>query len=182
METSYKGIDYSFGQVNFDKSTGIHFGVIPMHSVCQAWCDDSEGYYGKPEASECPHCPERDTVDVQVENWGDTATCEVCHTEWEVELPDYAEPISHFIDDGEYKAEQSQDSCDIFVMRSPYYTHAQFCSPCAPGACYLLNPCDSGEKAYCFGHDWFENGLAPYPVFNVATGALILPSVVSRLI
>ena len=28
-------------------------------------------------------------------------------------------------------------------------------------------------KTYCFGHDWFEGGKAPYPVFNVKTGEIV---------
>ncbi len=33
----------------------------------------------------------------------------------------------------------------------------------------------SGVKTYCVGHDWFEDGTAPYPVFSVATGAEVAP-------
>ena len=83
-----------------------------------------------------------------------------------------------YYDDGETQAEQSADDVDIFVCKSPYFTYAQFCSPCAPGAGYLLNPLtepDPGNKAYCFGHDWFESGKAPYPVYSVETGELVRP-------
>lgn len=80
---------------------------------------------------------------------------------------DFDEPIGFILDDGEYQA-TSDDYGDIFVIRSPYYAKCQFCSPCAPGAGYLVN---SGDvKAYCFGHDWFEGGVAPYKVYSVATG------------
>jgi hypothetical protein len=34
---------------------------------------------------------------------------------------------------------------------------------------------DGFAKGYCFGHDWFEGGKAPYPVFSVKTGELVLP-------
>lgn len=64
----------------------------------------------------------------------------------------------------------------MFILASPYFTHAQFCSPCAPGACYLLSPTDkTGPKAYCLNHDWFEGDKAPYPVWEVATGKLVKP-------
>ena len=59
------------------------------------------------------------------------------------------------------------------ILKSDYYTHAQFCSPCVPGAGNLDSPCDSGEKAYCLGHDWFEDGIAPYPVYRVSDNARI---------
>lgn len=87
---------------------------------------------------------------------------------------DYVDPISFFIDDAEYSAE-SDDSGDIFITKSPFYTNAQFCSPCAPGAGYLMSPCADGPKTYCFGHDWYDNGKAPYPVYSVETGKLIKP-------
>ena len=34
---------------------------------------------------------------------------------------------------------------------------------------------EDGERAYCFGHDWFEDKAAPYPVYSVATGELVPP-------
>lgn len=59
-----------------------------------------------------------------------------------------------------------------FILKSPYYTYAQFCSPCAPGAGYLPSPLKdrpAGNKTYCLGHDWFEDGTAPYRVYSVKT-------------
>ena len=77
------------------------------------------------------------------------------------------------LDNEEYTAYQSQDDPDIFIIKSPYFTYAQYCSPCAPGAVYLMNPLSEKidqNKGYCFGHDWFESGKAPYPVYDVKTG------------
>lgn len=103
---------------------------------------------------------------------------------------------------------QTMSDGDIFISKSKFFTYAQFCSPCAPGACYLLNPLEHEEftvtendviegnnvhpdtnerlpvgtysakpsndnRAYCFGHDWFEDGVAPYPVYSVETGELV---------
>jgi hypothetical protein len=34
---------------------------------------------------------------------------------------------------------------------------------------------ENGAKAYCFGHDWFENGVAPYPVYRVVDDAAVEP-------
>lgn len=166
------GIDYGRGQTNIDKTNGIRYGVLPMHDVLQAWCDSCAGYYGTPEQADCPKCAHGVPA---VAEFGDTAECEECGHTWEIELPDCSEPISHFVDDGEYLAEQRNDDCDIFITKSPYYTRAAFCSPCAPGACYLNSPNDDGEKAYCFGHDWFDDGVAPYPVYSVETNEAILP-------
>ena len=81
------------------------------------------------------------------------------------DIPDMAEPISWYIDNQEYKAIQSRDDSDIFILKSPYYTLCDFCSPCAPGAGYLTTP--GNIMAYCFGHDCFESNKAPYPVYRV---------------
>jgi hypothetical protein len=42
------GIDYGLGKTNRDVETGIHFGIIPHHTVGQAWYDESEADYGDP--------------------------------------------------------------------------------------------------------------------------------------
>ncbi len=88
---------------------------------------------------------------------------------------------------------------DVFVSKSPYFTYAQFCSPCVPGAGNLDSPYEglgvpAGEypaktedlhddatsigfpKAFCLGHDFFDNDEAPYLVFSVATGELVRPN------
>lgn len=167
------GIDYGMGQTNVDVSNGIRFGVISMHEVTQAWCDDSEPQYGQPELSDCD-CQECGHNDGISHSWGDSLICEECGEEFEVEFPDCCEPIAHTIANEEYSATQSNDDVDIFITKSPYYTNCGFCSPCAPGAGYLLTRSDDC-RAYCFGHDWFESGCAPYPVFRVTDDTLVLP-------
>ena len=82
------------------------------------------------------------------------------------------DPIAYVIKDDEYFATCGEDG-DIFIERSPYYTLCTYCSPCAPGASYLMSPGD--VKAYCFGHDFFEDERAPYPVYSVKTGEEVLP-------
>ena len=73
-----------------------------------------------------------------------------------------------------YLATQGGDDCDIFILKSPYYTRAAYCSPCAPGACYLASPCDDGDKAYCFGADWFDTeSPCPYPIYRVDNDELV---------
>jgi hypothetical protein len=147
-----KGIDYGRGQTNIDTSTGIRYGVISQHEVLQAWADSSEGVY-----PECPDhgadCPD----DCDYNN-------------------DISDPIGFEYNDDGYEASCGDDG-DIFITKSPYFTYAQFCSPCAPGAGYLMNPVepDPDNKCYCFGHDWFEGGKAPYPVYSVKTGKLVEP-------
>uniref|UniRef100_A0A6M3L9D2 Uncharacterized protein n=2 Tax=viral metagenome TaxID=1070528 RepID=A0A6M3L9D2_9ZZZZ len=143
----YIGIDYGMGNTNIDKKTGIRYGVIPIMEVSRAWCDSSEPYYP------CKDC------EVNNED-NDVFDCDGC------------EPSSWYVDDNEYVAE-STDEIDIFITKSPYYTRCKFCSPCAPGAGYVLNECEDGVETYCFGHDWFEGGKAPYKVYRVSDGELV---------
>lgn len=160
------GIDYGMGQTNIDKATGIRYGIIPASDVGQAWYDSSEAYYGLPH---CPHCG-----DELPENIQDGTDCPECgkRIRYVGEECYGDEAISFDLDDGEYKATQSGD-VDIFIIKSPYYTFAGFCSPCAPGAGHLRS---SGDvKTYCFDHDWFEDGKAPYKVFRVSDDSEVLP-------
>ena len=98
--------------------------------------------------------------------------CPNCHLIFGGESAYGDAPIGYYTDDGEYKVINCLDS-DLMVILSPYYTRAQFCSPCCPGAGSLDNPMADGIKTYCLGQDWFEDGQAPYPVFRLADDVLI---------
>jgi hypothetical protein len=160
--TDYAGIDYGHGMANVDHETGIRFGVINQGEVIQAWADSSEMIYPDPACPDCGHesdkyeCPDHGNFEEAWEN------CCV-------------EAIGSVYEEEGYKATQSDDDGDIFIEKSPFYTRAQFCSPCAPGAGYLMNPCPDGPKTYCFGHDWFEDEKAPYPVYRVENDEEVLP-------
>ena len=183
--TNYRGIDYSgpSGTCNRDIDLGIRYGVISQLIVLQAWSDSSEPDYGAPHCHYCGnecfdsgHCDTPDfddpeNADIEVSGCGEYY-CDTCRKAFDGEYA-YGDPIGYVLDDGEYKASCGDDG-DIFVIRSPFYTHAQFCSPCAPGAGHLGNPCPDGPKTFCFGHDWFDGGVAPYPVYSVETGELVL--------
>ena len=169
MEIHTKGIDYGMGMSNRDAS-GIRFGVIPQNSgVLQAWADTAEPVYGEAQCHVCGAL-------INLDSWEDD--CAGCGMALE-SMFDCAEPcawvVEEFGEDGERTlfAHCGEDG-DIFVEKSPYFTYAQLCSPCAPGACYLLNPCEpsANNRAYCFDESWFE-GEAPYPVYSVATGKLV---------
>jgi hypothetical protein len=150
----YVGIDYGHGVVNIDHETGIRYGIIPGRDVAY-WYDESEPYYGE-EAEK--HWASEEHEDC----WG----CPF----------DAADPLSFSVDTEEITAEGGSGGCgDIFVIKSRYFTYAAFCSPCAPGACYLLSPIDvnPNNKAYCFGPDWFEKE-PPYPIYSVKTGKKVV--------
>lgn len=171
-----KGIDYSCGRSNFDAATGIHYGVISQHSVMPEALNDLEPYYGDPT---CPQCS-ADVTDganapedaPQYKRGSADYYCTACNHTIDSEhcFPDESSGFT-YKQDG-YELTDCLDT-DIFVLKSPYYTHAQFCSPCVPGAGNLDSACDDGVKTFCLGHDWFEDGKAPYPVYSVETNALV---------
>jgi hypothetical protein len=64
------------------------------------------------------------------------------------------------------------DDPDIFVIKSLYYCYAPPCSPCAPGAGYLLDADKEEEErqhpyqTYCLDASWFEEGKCPYKYYK----------------
>lgn len=91
------------------------------------------------------------------------------------------EPIGYTLDDGGVIGESAFDNTELFVTKSPFFTYAGFCSPCAPGACDLdsrpsTGPDDTdGGKCYCLDSDWFdeEENPCPYAYWRVDTGELV---------
>ena len=156
--------NYNGSGLNFDPKTGIHYGVIPAKDL-ESWYDLCEPVY--PDTDN--FCP----------------TCEALVSGHDLEMAnELQEPINFVYEDDSYVCSQEADSYasgdDVFVVKSPYFTFAPFCSPCAPGAVYLRDAFDLGAndndlrpRGYCFGHEWFEGNVAPYPVYEVATGALV---------
>ena len=179
---AYAGIDYGLGQSNRDPSNGIRYGVISQHSVGQAWYDEAGADYGEPT---CPKCgnkvkdsseAEGDLFESKYESYRSHGcadyVCESCKLMLDSEDVYGDEPIGWSFEDSEYSLTDCLDS-DIMILKSPFYTFAQFCSPCVPGAGNLNSPMDDGVKCYCLGHDWFEDRRAPYPVYRVDTDELV---------
>lgn len=179
----YAGIDYGHGKSNIDNTNGIRFSTISVSEVSQAWYDSSKPYYGKTYF--CPECrneiqeiSEGEDIDNFEVSEGTDVVCYDCKKLFDSYecLPE--EPISWYIDENGLQAEQSQDTSDIIITRSPYFTYGQFCSPCFPGGIHLENPISEkleNNRGYCFGHDFFEGNIAPYPVYSVATGKKVKP-------
>jgi hypothetical protein len=160
-DTDYIGIDYGMGKTNRDEN--FHFGVINQNEVLQSWADISEAIYPDPET--CETC--NGTSEVYNEETNETEPCEDCE-DGTIEN-DMVEAIGFEYSDEGYQASCGEDG-DIFITKSPYFTYCMYCSPCAPGAGYLMSPNPAGIMTYCFGHDWFESGKAPYPVYDVTNG------------
>jgi len=168
------GIDWGWGTTNVDTTTGIRYGVISQNEVLQVWADSSKADYLTPldiNDFECPECGAA-YFPTKEDDWSDYVECTECGKEFELDAMDL-EPYRFILDDGEYQASCEEDG-DIFILKSPYFTLCRFCSPCAPGAGSLMSPDPEGIRAYCFGPDWFEGNVAPYPVYSVETGFLYL--------
>lgn len=182
-----RGIDYGLGQTNVDRETGIRFGVIHTNHLFEWFHEQVEYDYGDPY---CPKCGNevQDTENIEIPEGTHPEErtlhrdyyCDSCDEYFWSEACYSDSPVCQYIDDGEYKAIVDEMG-DVFIEKAPYFTRAQFCSPCAPGACYLTNPTPDGDMAYCFGHDWFEGDKAPYPVYCVKTGKEVLPKGINQL-
>lgn len=164
------GIDYGLGRENIDHETGIRYGVIPAIAV-HYWAEESEAEYGEPTCSKCGGSAQ--IIDPAPIDNNNDFHCMDCEYTFNLDEAYPDSPIGYSYNQGKLQASQSGDDADIFITKSPYYTHAQFCSPCVPGAGHLGNPMTGGVKTYCFGHDWFD-GRAPYPVYCVADDTSVL--------
>jgi hypothetical protein len=136
-------------QTNTDPTNGIHYGVIPAMEVLEAWALCCDPVYPDPEDLD-------ENGEIPEEAW------------------DLLDPLGYTYERKGYII-HSDDRGDLFILTSPYFTRAKFCSPCAPGACHLNNPDPDGARTYCLGPEWFDSGYAPYPVFSVKTGERIDP-------
>ncbi len=157
-----KGIDYGIGKSNIDKDTGIRYGVISQHSIMSEAMEDFEYDYGD---SHCPKCGN----EVKTRKGKTEFRCKICKYNFESDEAYGDEPIGFIYEQGGCILTNCLDT-DVFVLKSPYYTFCQFCSPCVPGAGNLDTYINNGIKTYALGHDWFENGKAPYPLYDVKTG------------
>lgn len=185
-----QGIDYAgrFSAVNRDANTGIRYGVISTGSLTEWFWESVENDYGQ---ATCPKCgnPTSETTAETAESREDYEqyrsrgcddyACDECHLLLSSDDCFSDESSGWSIDDGTIKAINCLDS-DTMVIASPYYTYAKFCSPCVPGACSMDSSLDLGDvdattaKSYCFGHDWFDGGQAPYPVYSVESGKQVI--------
>lgn len=178
-ETKYAGIDYGMGRSNINTETGIRYGVISQNSVSPETMDDitcgphSKDLGWDAFVEDFKLKAKQFASDFMHDSLADQFVEHAADFDWlgECYQPD---SLEFEFDDGEYLIRRCLDN-DMVVIRSPYYTHAQFCSPCVPGAGNLDSPCDDGPKTYCLGHDYFEGGRAPYRVFDVDTNKEVMP-------
>jgi hypothetical protein len=179
-KTNYAGIDYGMGRSNIDTDTGIRYGIVSQNSLsCESLDDvftagDDLGY--DEFILEFKSSLQRAIMDVVEEAGGSIDDDEDAYVDAVmdcVNFDNYESNGPRRYEDGDLTVQTTGDN-DLFVFKSEYYTFAQFCSPCVPGAGNLDTPCDSGPKTYCLGIDWFDSDRpCPYPVYRIDTDECI---------
>jgi len=154
---SKKGIDYRMGK---GRKTRIRHGVISQHSILPEAFDEFCFDYGKPH---CLKCGEEVSP---VGMGGYDFFCPKCYGGIRAEEAYPVQPFGFYYDQDGYFLTDCLDH-HILVIRSEFYTYAQFCIPCVLGAGNLDSPMEDGVKTYALGHEWFKGGIAPYPVYRV---------------
>lgn len=185
MKTSNAGIDYGLGKSNVDKATGIRYGVISQNDVGPEAVN--EIYDGENLSYEGYLQEAKDKLRGALSDYFSETAWDGKRSKLDAFTDDAFEAIEQGLADNyqgdcdKYRYDrdgyviETSEPNDLFILKSPYFTRCQFCSPCAPGAGYITNTVDDGPRAYCLGHDWFEDNKAPYPVYSVETGELIQP-------
>ena len=170
-KTNYAGIDYGMGRSNIDTDTGIRYGIISQNSLSGESLDDvftagdDLGYEAMIEELKSNL---KNAIDSIISDAGGRTydSVDVDEILEGVDFDCYDSNGPRRYEDGDLTVQTTGDN-DLFVFKSEYYTFAQFCSPCVPGAGNLDTPCDSGPKTYCLGIDWFVDGECPYPVYRI---------------
>lgn len=183
--TTYIGIDYSLGQSNVDKETGIHYGMIAQNSLNPDALEDV--FRARDLGYEQAEKELKDKLRSALEDYyPDYKSASDKASRLDYAVDNAFDALDGWADNLEssgpyyYESEetlQTTDNGELWVFKSPYYTYAQFCSPCVPGAGNLDTPCepDSGApKTYCLGADWFEDGKAPYRIWRVSDNSEVV--------
>ena len=196
--TNYPGINYSRGQSNTDTDTSVRYGVICQNSVSGEAVEDV--YHG-PHSRDMAFESHRDEIKEAIasaikgsnkleDSFRERdleSIIEAAFDEAEEHIASLLAATDPLYEHDGYKITKCLD-CDLMILKSPFYTYAQYCSPCVPGAGNLNHPfdgpienwCKAAEEAgfpkvFCLGHDWFDDNTAPYPVFSVATNEQVQP-------
>lgn len=171
---------------NMNVETGIHFGVIPTRTLFN---HAEEFYY---QAKDITHAEIIDDIQEAITGLSDyldegtieelleTAT-ENFNDHYENDNARMVYEKDGYIIQGDCDDPDLFIINDLFIIKSPFYTYAPPCSPCAPGAGYLLDaitadevdehdeikPGSGGMKTYCLPADWFEDNKSPYKYWKV---------------
>lgn len=171
-----------YGITNMNPETGIHFGAISLNSLSGDSVGEAESIYPEEVEIDCENESCRTSFNVPLSSSGESVTCPQCRHTWELSPYEFdcIEPIGLDLtaNDSDYTTEYSESLNCFFVTKSPFYTFARACSPCAPNAGDLDSPCDSGNglKTYCLGYDFFdEYSPCPYVCYMVKDESRVDP-------
>lgn len=158
---------------NQDPETLIHFGCIPARELinyAQTFYDEAEDTRFADGVHEI-----KTTIGELSELVDDETRAEMIELATENYSENYESegaPLELNRDDV-LILQGNGDETDIFVIKSLYYCFAPPCSPCAPGAGYLMDA-DKKKggrhhpfKTYCLDSSWFKGGKAPYKYYEV---------------
>ena len=158
---------------DIDPETGIRFGMINANLVGK-WYEKCDADYGE---ATCPKCEGKveDIDEAPEDPWLSNDGWEVCGSDYccfeckytfevDVAFPDVAD--FYFYDDGELRACHPHDDQSISMSKSPYWTWVRTVEDRADW---------HRVKTYCFGHEWFEGGIAPYLMYSVEDGSIVQP-------
>lgn len=169
--TNYAGIDYGLGGTNIDKETGIRFSIIPQNYLNDDALDSI--YNGRDLGYESAEQEIKNKIRGAIEDyfsdWKDTnggksRLDQAVEDAFDV-LDGWAEGLEC---SGPYRYEKdgyilrTTDYNELWVLKSPYFTYAQFCSPCAPGACHLEHPLEAEEFEVTEEDVKTGNNISPY--------------------
>jgi len=189
--TTYPGINYAgFTGANSHLVTGIRYGVIHSNRIA---CFDDIATHGTDldyeeyinQAKQNLRHALSDYFSSHASEGKDSRLDMAVESAFDAVSDEIADRYESSGDCTRYRYERDglilnvASDGDIFVIESPFFTYAQFCSPCAPGACYLTSPLAEpveANKCYCLPADWFnDDEPMPYPVYELKTGKLVQP-------
>lgn len=136
--------------INVNKETGIHFGVISIHSVAPEILNDFQPVY--PEIGDIERFP-----------WNDYTAKEKFEelTEEEKEsiyekLIEEFEPWQWYFKNEDYFLHYDDSGFGLWVEKSPYVNRVNPCSPCAPNAGDLDSPSSNGILTYALPEEFLN--------------------------
>jgi hypothetical protein len=146
---------------------GIHYGVIPKNNLFNS----AEEFYDN--AKDMSYADVIDKIQEAITGLSDYLDEETIEDMVATATENFDEnyqddnALMVYEKDG-YVIQGDNDDTDLFITKSPFYTFAPPCSPCAPGAGYLLSAANGQPyKTYCLDKSWFEDDQCPYEYFEV---------------
>ena len=166
---------------NMNTETGIHFGVIPKNDLFN--CAEEFPNNAKDTSYEEVIDEITETINGLSDYIDEETRKEMIETASENFNDHYEGDCANLLyeQDG-FILQANNDDPDLFVIKSPFFTMAPSCSPCALGAGYLRDAVcvkKAGQRlkkdwmsrgpymTYCLPEDWFEDGKCPYTYWKV---------------